>query len=108
MEKSASDIILKKFEIETEQVYNSDEELLAVLSKQIEYMLQKKSEFLFSLLYRMDVKEAKVDAAMHPGAPEAPHIGLARLVLDRQKQRNFTREKYKQEPIDDLEEGLEY
>ena len=106
--KNDASAIINKFEIETEQQTFSDAELFEVLSKQIAYLLEYKAEFLFSLLYRMDVKEDKVNAALHPLATEPPHIGLTHLVLDRQRARNLTREQYKQQAIDDLEEGLEY
>lgn len=101
-------VIVKDFEINTDKSSFSDEELLLVLSEQIEYMLEHRAEHLFSLLYRMDVKEAKANAAMHPLAPESANVGLARLVLERQKERNETRLKYKQAPIENLEDGLEY
>lgn len=101
-------VIVRKFEIETDKTEFSDEELFVILSQQISDMLERKPEYLFSLLYRMDVREAKINAALHPMAADLPHIGLTKLVLARQRERNATREKYRQKPIEDLEEGLEY
>lgn len=101
-------VIVQDFEIDTDKTEFSDEELFEILSQQISDMLERKPEFLFSLLYRMDVKEAKVNTALHPTAIDLPHIGLTKLVMQRQQERNATREKYRQKPIVDLEEGLEY
>ncbi len=102
-------VILRDFEIENAaQTEPTEAELLDLLRRQIEVMLERRPEFLFSLLYRMDVKEAKANAALHPLAPDPPAVGLAKLVMERQKERNRTRELYRQKPIEDLEEGLEF
>ena len=101
-------VIVKNFEIETDKTNFSDAELFDILSQQISDMLERKPEYLFSLMYRMDVLEVKIKAALHPMAIDLPHIGLTKLVLERQRERNRTREMYRQEAIEDLEEGLEY
>ncbi len=107
MKRSAA-VIVKNFEIDTDKTDFSDEELFDILSQQISDMLERKPEYLFSLMYRMDVLEVKIKAALHPMAVDLPHIGLTKLVLERQQERNRTREIYRQNPIEDLEEGLEY
>lgn len=106
--KHGTAVIVKNFEIETDKTDFSDDELFDVLSQQISDMLERKPEYLFSLMYRMDVLEVKIKAALHPMAEDLPHIGLTKLVLERQRERNRTRELYRQKPIEDLEEGLEY
>ena len=106
--KHGTAVIVKNFEIETEKTDFSEEELFYILSQQISNMLERKPEYLFSLMYRMDVLEVKIKAALHPMAVDLPHIGLTKLVLERQRERNRTRELYRQEEIEDLEEGLEY
>ena len=107
MKRSAA-VIVKNFEIDTDKTDFSEEELFDILSQQISDMLERKPEYLFSLMYRMDVLEVKIKAALHPMAVDLPHIGLTKLVLERQQERNRTREIYRQNPIEDLEEGLEY
>lgn len=86
-------VIVRDFEIESmnEPTGMSEEELLTILSTHIDYMLDNRAEQLFSLLYRMDVKEALVREALAPYAPEPANVGLARLVIERQKQRLFTK-----------------
>ncbi|MGK0364138.1 MAG: hypothetical protein ACI85O_001193 [Saprospiraceae bacterium] len=101
-------LIVQNFEIVTDKTDFSDEELFDILSQQISDMLERKPEYLFSLMYRMDVLENKITAVLHPMAKDLPHVGLTKLVLERQNKRNKTREMYRQKPIDDLEKGLEY
>ncbi len=100
----ARDIITHNFEIETKRPPESEAELLEILSQQIEWMLNERTEFLFSLLYRHDVEEKKIVAALDPSAPEPPHIGLARLVLERQKERIETKRRFHSPDSDALAE----
>lgn len=104
------ELIARDFELEpideNEQI--TEEELLRVLSNRIAYMIEYQLEFLLSLMYRLDVSEQKVSDALSPGAPEPANIGLARLVIERQKQRAFTKQFYKQEKLKDLDEELEF
>jgi len=81
----------------------SEEELLSLLSERIEQMLQHNPEYLMSLLYRLDVLERKIVPVMRPDAPDAPHVGLAKLVLERQKQRMETKRSIKTEKIEGWE-----
>lgn len=98
---ASSEILIRDFEIEQtidpEKV--SEEEFLAILAEQIAYMIEHRLEHLFSLLYRMDVREDLVSAALAPEAPEPANIGIARLVLNRQKQRNLTKATIKPEEL---------
>lgn len=88
-------IVATNFEFETRRPLESEAELFAELAAQIEWMLERRTEFLFSLLYRHDVAEQKIKEAIHPDAQEPAHIGLARLVLDRQKERILTKKTVK-------------
>ena len=89
--------------------YNIDAEedaLLLWLAAQIADLLQYRTEFLFNIFYCMDISEEKMHDALLPNAPEAADIGLARLMLARQKERNRTKALYPPKPIDD--EGLKW
>ena len=79
-----------------------------LLSARIAQLLDANMEQVFSILYRMDVSEAAVKAVLHPAAPEPPHVGLTRLVLARQAERNRTMREVKQGKIEDLDEELEW
>ena len=79
----------------------TEAELLAALSEHVEMMMKYRLEILLSTLYRLDVSEQKVNMAMSPGAALPPHVGIAQLIIDRQKQRLHTKAMYKTEPLDD-------
>jgi hypothetical protein len=53
---------------------------------------------LMSYLYRLDVLEVKINAVLSPIAIVSPIEGLARLILERQKERIATKQKYKSDP----------
>ena len=95
----ASALIREPFELESTP--DSEEELLAVLAGRIAEMLERRPEYLMSMLYRLDVLEEKIHPAMHPLAPEPANVGLARLVLERQMQRVATKRDIKIPPLDD-------
>ena len=102
-------LIAKDFQIETHESEGyTEDELLLWLSDHIAYMLEYRTEFLMSLMYRLDIKESQVSAALSPIHPEAANIALARLVLERQKARIFTKSFYKQADLDDIEEELKW
>jgi hypothetical protein len=74
----------------------SEERLLELLSLQLEWMIEHRLEHLMSMMYRLDIDERNVASALSPAGPEPPALALARLVLNRQKQRIFTKRHYKQ------------
>ena len=104
--KKTAELVLRDFELETDKETISEEELLQLLANQLAYMIEYRLEFLLSLMYRLDIDERKINAALSPEAKVPPNIGLAKLVLQRQKQRVFTKKFYKQEQGLDMD-GLE-
>lgn len=97
-------LVKEPFELDFADTPTGEAELLAVLSDRIEEMLAKRPEYLMSLLYRLDVLERKINQVLLPGAADAPHVGLAKLVLERQKQRVQTKRNIKTDPLEDWEE----
>lgn len=91
------ELIARDFELQSVEETLTEEDLLHLLADQVAYMIDYKLEVLLSLMYRLDIDENKVNAALLPSAPEPANIGIARLVLERQKQRAFTKKYYKQE-----------
>ena len=94
-------LIAQDFELENQSENLSEQELLDLLTEQIAYMIEHRMEHLLSLMYRLDIDEAKVNFALSPLSPEPPALGLAKLVLDRQKKRILTKSAYKTPPLDD-------
>lgn len=100
-------LIIRDFELEETETPMSEEELYNLLVNQIAYMIEYKLDILLSLMYRLDIDEAKVNHALSPFAQDPANVGIAKLVWERQKQRAFTKKHYKQSKLDDLE-GLDY
>ncbi len=94
-----AELIRRDFDLETTGETITDEELLRLLADQIDWLIERRMEWLLSLMYRMDIDEAKVQFALTPFAPEPANIGLARLVLERQKKRAETKLNYKPEDL---------
>ena len=103
---STTELIIRDFELEPQGKALTEEELLRLLSDTVAEMIERRLEFLLSLMYRLDINEKKVHFALSPFCEEPANMALAKLILERQKQRAFTKEYYKQEDLGDLE-GLE-
>lgn len=97
-DKKNTSLIVQNFELTTDKDQLSEEELLEVLAERMEYMIEYRMEFLLSLMYRLDVAEHKINFALSPMAPDPPALGLAKLVVERQKQRVATKEFYRKNP----------
>lgn len=102
--QQTSALVRESFELEKAPPPGSEEELLALLAERIAEMLEQRPEYLMSLLYRLDVLEEKIHPAMRPDAPEPANWGLARLVLERQKQRAETKKTVKTKPLEGLKD----
>lgn len=72
------------------------------IADRVEKMLKGDPDLLMSYLYRLDVTQKSIKAAMET-SPMPVHVTFANLIWDRQKQRLETRKKYKQDPIEGWE-----
>lgn len=100
-----TDLLREPFALDAKVENVVDEEaLLNMLAARIGHMLETEPEYLMSLLYRLDVLESKIRPVMHPGAVEPANVGLARLVLERQKQRVETKKNVKTKPIEGMDD----
>jgi hypothetical protein len=105
---AAAGLIARDFELSPlDQETVTEAALLRMLSDHIADMIERELETLLSTLYRMDIDEGKVHFALSPFCEEPANIALARLVLEREKQRAFTKKHYKQSDLGDLE-GLDW
>ena len=98
----STQLIARHFELELGKEQMTEEQLFELLSDRVAYMIEYQIDFLMSLLYRLDVEEIKISQALHPAAKEPANRGLARLILDRQKQRMQTKKHYKIDKSDDF------
>lgn len=108
MEQQLNDLISRDFELAPDETTPSEEELFEMLCDRIAWMIEHEMEYLLSLLYRNDVQEAKIQFAMSPFAPEPANIGLARLVMERQKQRLATKKQFGSQQLDNVDEELRW
>ena len=81
--------------------YGDEADLLRRLVDHLDYLVDQRMEWLLSLMYRMDIDERRVRAALRPDAAEPANVGLARLILERQKQRLHTKKAYPPEDLGD-------
>ena len=96
-------LVNKDFEL-AESDFISEEDLERALSAVIHRMIDHDLEKLFSILYRLDVNEQKVHAALRKNNDIAPHIAIAKLIIKRHKEKLESRLKYKQDKDDDSAE----
>lgn len=74
--------------------------LLQILTIKVARLMEDDLDLLFSFLYRMDIDERKVQETIHPSNPVPAAEGLAKLILERQKQRQQTKKNTSVDPID--------
>ena len=86
----------------------TEEDILAIIANQVAYYMEYDLEFLFSSMYRLDIQEQKIKEALSLAAEVPANIVVAKLILERQKQRVYTKHFYKQEPIEGLDEELKF
>lgn len=72
----------------------TEADMLENIRQRVAELLDKNPELLFSYLYRLDVLEYKIKAAMKSGLPADE--ALAELIWSRQKQRLATRKAYRE------------
>lgn len=86
--------------IEDQEDANTEELLPHILTR-VEELMERDMGLLMSYLYRLDVKESRVKAALDPGGDTTPSVALAQLILERQLARVQTKQELKQSPIKD-------
>lgn len=110
MDHTATEIILRDFELTTTESEEtpSEEELFQMLCDRIAWLIEHNMEYLLSLLYRNDVAESKILDALSPHNPDPANIALAKLVMERQRQRMATKKQYGKQDLGDVEEDLKW
>jgi len=94
--------LIKDLAIESQSEL-TEEAFLELLTNRVTDMMARDIDLLMSYLYRLDIEESKINAALEFNAVLPANQGLAKLILDRQKQRVATKKKYKQDPIEGWE-----
>lgn len=81
----------------------SEDELLEAIRHRVAILLDSDPNLLMSYLYRLDILEENIQGVLSKNSLVAPIEGLSLLILERQKERLKTKQKYKQPPIDGWE-----
>ena len=82
------------FPLPTDQKGAKESDMIELIRIRVADLLDKNAELLFSYLYRLDVEEHKIKAALNSGM--AADEAIARLIWERQKQRLETRRNYRE------------
>lgn len=91
----AASMIFRDFELDAGDQVFTEAELLHFLADHVAWLVEHRMEWLLSLMYRMDIDEKQVEAALLPNAPEPANLGLAKLILARQQERARTKQMYR-------------
>lgn len=102
IQKTAA-VIGGTFDLASKAAAMNEEELVQALAQKIADMLEHEPEQLMSALYRLDVLEEKIHPIMRPDAEEPANIALARLVVERQKQRVATKAAIQVKPLEGMD-----
>ncbi|HHB79955.1 MAG TPA: hypothetical protein ENK85_12045 [Saprospiraceae bacterium] len=89
------ELIINSFDLESPTTL-SESELEKILAERVEYLLANRLEFFFAAMYRMDIQEAKIHQVLNSNQAR-PALAIARLIIQRQKEKQASREKYRSE-----------
>jgi hypothetical protein len=98
--KGLIEIVADDFDLKPRE--EADEaEMLRLLTIRVTELLAGDIDLLMSYLYRLDIPEHQISAALSPVSQLAPNEAIAQLILERQKSRIETKRSIKVEPIED-------
>lgn len=101
-------LLIRDLQLEETESPKDEAAILQWLANQVAYMLEYKLDFLMSLMYRLDIPESEVGAAISPTNFEPTNLAIAKLIIERQKERLFTKEYYTQTEIEGIDEHLKW
>lgn len=87
------DFNLDESELAINEAELSHEILLSRLTRIVSYLLEKDFGKLLQVLYRIDISEDRLKAALASNEAEPPLL-ISRMILDREMQKVETRKKY--------------
>lgn len=91
--------------IPDDDAFMDEEALLDLFTTRVEELMRDNLDLLLSSLYRLDVLEYKIQRALHSSEVPAAR-GIAKLIIDRQKEKIATRKMYSS-GSGDMWKGLE-
>ncbi len=98
--------VVDDFALEVVAPPQSEEELLDLLGNAVAYLIEKRLEYFMQILYTMDVDEDAMRYAFSDEHDQPVNMVLARIILEREKQKAQTRLEYQSETPRDWNEDL--
>lgn len=86
-------------DFDVEGITDTNSEKFRLFADRIAVLMDTELETLMSILYRLDIDEAKIKVALAPANLAPAHVALAMLIVERQKSRMESKATYRQEPI---------
>ena len=88
--------INKTFELREDllQEVKNENNLLVLVSQYVQELINKDFEHLLYLLYKIDIGENKVKKAILESSVDEAHLIIAKMILEREKEKIKTRKKY--------------
>ena len=80
-----------------------DAEVEAIVSHQVAHLLATRRDWLLGKLYRLDVRETDIKAALAQAEADVP-TALARLIVERQRERANVKASFKVAPFPSSDE----
>lgn len=99
-----TDLIQRDFDISRQETMLDEENLLLHLSDEVALMIETRLDYLLGLMYRLDIDEHKISSALAFGNEDPANIALAKLILERQKQRLWSKKTFISPVIEDWED----
>lgn len=76
------------------QEVDNEEQLLQLIEQLVQELIDNDFEKLLLVLYRLDISEKKVKTALEVEGAENAANSIAKLILEREREKIKTREKY--------------
>ncbi len=96
-------LISQSLQLDTAEIL-SHEQMIHLITKRVNYLLEHDKDLLMSYLYRLDISMKKISNVLRVKNIIPPSESLAMLIYQRQLERVMTKRKIKVDPI----EGWEY
>ncbi|HHH52129.1 MAG TPA: hypothetical protein ENK91_00585 [Bacteroidetes bacterium] len=82
-----------------------EEKFVDTVAERVAELMESNMELFFNHMYRMDIDERKIhNVLMSENNSETVYKTIARIIIERQKQRLETKRKYKQDKIEGWDE----
>ncbi len=97
------EIFGQELSLASKEEFKDHDQLLEAIEMRVGELMERDPALLFSYLYRLDVSERKVRNILNAKEGIKTITELAKLILDRQIKRLYTKKSIKQKPIEGWE-----